>query len=1334
MKYFSCLLLTAYCLLLSSCTIQEFPGCCSLSGERDTPYTTTYTFNFKTGSGPLNKDNISSTFHIITGADIFTLLKAANTSQKLGRGIVSGIISDIDGGVQEIILDVTDKDGNNIETLIVDGNTLTNLFYNSLGRVPDFNLPGTSQTGGFTLFNVPPGEIFFWAKNGGRGSGRIITFKDSVSIGTVNVVSMTRANVGMIGKVVSGTLDEPVEGVLLEVIGIKKDETNKKEESCGLLRCGETEGGGLYVIGDFNLSNRDKDPETRDYRVENGFPVHGRFLIKASKNGYIDTYQSADTDIQRVRSLDAFQDITNNLQIYQEELYQTLENLSEESVDKNKGMIAGVVKSNVAGASGNQGGAIIRITDSSGSEVGSLLYFDGDENIVSLSTLSSTSDSGRFIAFNIPTGDVYIQAIAEFTSLDCFLEQNNNDRVSGSTFTISRKNSITIKDVDVQSIFRPSCEGEVFYTVSLSGKVFEEENGTGVSNVEISVEGIKGILAKSDTGTDPDPNNDGDYIINRSLIADDTYPLIGGGNYIIKIHDPGGNYVDTYQYINTRGRDTEIDLDIVSGSKIGTDNLPAIIGTVIDVDTGRTAEGVSIKAANVLGDDSGEISYLDKDGNIDITLDATSEEGKFIIQKIPIGDSDTSGEINISITSPGDSGNAIVRFYKDGVTLADIEVNKSIPRDITINGSVRNLRNNGIDSATVAILGTKNSFTSNSNGSFKEKFNTHTDFILKTSKTNYMNSYNYQINTEAIDMTADIYITSQSELTEIAANGGVKFNPELGVLAGETLISKFASPVAISTSEPPYSLAFGLLDKDSFIDIAAVNSSSNSISIFFGDGNAGFTESAESPITVGSVPEEMVITDFNLDGFPDIAVVNSGSNDVTILLGMRNNRFNPAVNYTSGVTAPKGITQGDFNGDGFADIAIADSGNGGVSILLNDGDGGFGEPTLIGVSSLPEDIAAADFDNDDILDLAIASTGSNEIIILKGDGTGNFISDLSSQVEPLGQYPTGDSPTEMVIGDFNRDKFLDVAVVNSGSNNVSILLCTVIVQVPNGEDTFRDCGAGGTGGGSTTDLVEAEGSPYSVGGNPVSIISGDFNENGILDLAVVNLDSTGDNAVSILTGNGDGTFAQPYSLPAGSKPTSILSVDLNRDNRLDLIVANSASNSISILSGGGVPLNNIAMEATDKEGNIVGDVRYFDASGSDIDSSLTATTDSGRFIIFNIPINFVEQQTPPDIIMVRASSGGKGNSIVTVYSKSLSYTTIDISQVLPDTISVGGFTIDPVGPDPGGISVNSVNISVLGTDINLFSSISDTPQNRGVFTIPSLDANSEYIFKLDKND
>ncbi len=89
---------------------------------------------------------------------------------------------------------------------------------------------------------------------------------------------------------------------------------------------------------------------------------------------------------------------------------------------------------------------------------------------------------------------------------------------------------------------------------------------------------------------------------------------------------------------------------------------------------------------------------------------------------------------------------------------------------------------------------------------------------------------------------------------------------------------------------------------------------------------------------------------------------------------------------------------------------------------------------------------------------------------------------------------------------------------------------------------------------------------YAVGSNPSTVLVGDFNNDGKLDLAVRN---EGSGTIAILLGNGDGTFRTPVEVPTGDGYGRIVSGDFNGDGNLDLATTNDFDDTVSILLGNG---------------------------------------------------------------------------------------------------------------------------------------------------------------------
>lgn len=195
----------------------------------------------------------------------------------------------------------------------------------------------------------------------------------------------------------------------------------------------------------------------------------------------------------------------------------------------------------------------------------------------------------------------------------------------------------------------------------------------------------------------------------------------------------------------------------------------------------------------------------------------------------------------------------------------------------------------------------------------------------------------------------------------------------------------------------------------------------------------------------------------------------------------------------------------------------------------------------------PDSVAVADFNSDGKLDLAVANAVDGTVSILLGKGDGTF--------DPPLNFATGQGPySQVAVGDFDGDGELDVVATNWGSNTVSVLL-------GNGDGTFR----------ATVN--------YKVGTNPTSVAVADLNADGKLDLVVSNQNCNSARGpcvagtVSVLLGNGDGTFQAQKEFVAGEDPNWVAVGDFNGDGKLDLAVVNGQGNNFTsallILLGNG---------------------------------------------------------------------------------------------------------------------------------------------------------------------
>ncbi|HJQ70039.1 MAG TPA: FG-GAP-like repeat-containing protein [Blastocatellia bacterium] len=331
------------------------------------------------------------------------------------------------------------------------------------------------------------------------------------------------------------------------------------------------------------------------------------------------------------------------------------------------------------------------------------------------------------------------------------------------------------------------------------------------------------------------------------------------------------------------------------------------------------------------------------------------------------------------------------------------------------------------------------------------------------------------------------------------------------------------------------------------------------------------------------------------------------------------NNFATAVSFPVGA-APEALAVGDFNGDGRSDIAVANFDSDNVTVLLGLGNGTFlGAGNHPSICFSPVTVATGDFNNDNKLDIAAADGRCGSGNLYRGFGNGMF--------QPSIGFPAGFCPQAIIAGDFNRDGNLDIAVANAegclaaptkeNPKAPTSMPSSVSITLGNGNGTFQS-------------LVS-----YSINFGPSDLVSGDFNRDTILDIAVT---AAGSNAVAILLGNGNGTFRPPTPFAVGARPFSITKGDFNIDGKLDLAVANFNSANVSVLFGNGdgtfQPANSYAagpgpnsITAADVAGDSNLDIVTANVNGNNISVLIGAAGGT-----FQPPINYTAGNTPTAVV------------------------------------------------------------------------------------------------------
>jgi protocatechuate 3,4-dioxygenase beta subunit len=292
-----------------------------------------------------------------------------------------------------------------------------------------------------------------------------------------------------------------------------------------------------------------------------------------------------------------------------------------------------------------------------------------------------------------------------------------------------------------------------------------------------------------------------------------------------------------------------------------------------------------------------------------------------------------------------------------------------------------------------------------------------------------------------------------------------------------------------------------------------------------------------SALTLGGIPGNYTLTDTETGGgstaptgavsFEDIS--NANATVATVVLDNTTAQITLAESKYSGAYSysPKSVAVADLNGDGIPDIIAANESNGTIDVFLGNGDGTFqaAKSFQTGPTSntIPTAVVVGDFNGDGKLDVAVSdSVGAIRVLLGNGDGT----------FQPEQTINVGTS--YLAVADFNGDGKLDLATPSG-------------VLLGNGDGTFHP-------------LMSFASIP---GASAIAV--GDFNGDGIPDLAVLSAHPS--DAIAVLLGNGDGTFQSPKTYPAGIYPIVVAVGDFNGDGKTDLAVANVEG--VSVLLGNG---------------------------------------------------------------------------------------------------------------------------------------------------------------------
>jgi hypothetical protein len=389
----------------------------------------------------------------------------------------------------------------------------------------------------------------------------------------------------------------------------------------------------------------------------------------------------------------------------------------------------------------------------------------------------------------------------------------------------------------------------------------------------------------------------------------------------------------------------------------------------------------------------------------------------------------------------------------------------------------------------------------------------------------------------------------------------------------------------------PISVALADVNGDGTTDLVVANGYDNTVSVLRGNGDGSFK--SQQTFAVGLQPYSVAAADVNGDGCPDLVVANGGryndpGNTVSVLLGSGDGSFQPQQTFAVG-TDPEFVAVADINGDGQPDLVVANTTDGTVSVLVgNDNSSLFDTQQIFAVGSGPQSLAVADVNGDGQPDLIVANRSDTTISVLLGSRDSSLF-----QIQHI--FPLDSDPLSVAVGDMNGDGRPDLVFAVNNRNTGSVLL-------GNGDGSFQSPkNSGFKGIGSVAD-VNGDGRPdlilvgiydsavvvqlgngdgtfkseqsFAVGLDPESIQVADVNGDGRPDLVVANRNNQYDPystvTISVLLGNGDGTFQPEQTFAAGTDTASVRVAKLEGDNKPeDLIVPNRKDGTISVALGNG---------------------------------------------------------------------------------------------------------------------------------------------------------------------
>jgi hypothetical protein len=339
----------------------------------------------------------------------------------------------------------------------------------------------------------------------------------------------------------------------------------------------------------------------------------------------------------------------------------------------------------------------------------------------------------------------------------------------------------------------------------------------------------------------------------------------------------------------------------------------------------------------------------------------------------------------------------------------------------------------------------------------------------------------------------------------------------------------FAAAVTYPSDQLAFQIVSGRINNDAFPDIVAGGSTFASIYMNRGDGTFEV-----KTFTANGNYWQLAVEDLNGDGLGDLALTDISNSRIVVAMGRGDGTFDAGTPYLAGKPAHS-LVATDLTGDKAPELVAGSYTTNNMHVLLNDGRGVFRDGMIFPPDAMmmanPLWLGSTDVNGDGRADVVVSNYSAGTVNLFLGNGDGTL-----GAGQTIARHP---KPMATGFADFDFDGKLDFALVRESDQQVHVFL-------GKGDGTFSE--------GTPLMLSATTGQ-----GVRVADVNGDY----IVDVVAACAFSTG---ARVFLGRGDGTFTAEQVFPgAGSSPFNLVIGDWNQDGLNDLALDDSSSRTISVL-------------------------------------------------------------------------------------------------------------------------------------------------------------------------